>query len=229
MRAITGSLTTARAAEARLRQAETCLRRFEQGEEYVSLRVRLDQAIEALADTERQLEEKDRLVGALVQETTELRQANDGLHQFLSAVSAECDAMEVALREHLADGAAIDRDDNSDGDLRLDLCGRRIVYVGGRGGVIPHLRALVERCNGVFLHHDGGLEEQTRRLDGVLVQGDAVFCPIDCVSHDACQRAKRLCRQWAKAFVPLRTGGLSSFVVALHEHAKVLPSPAARD
>ena len=128
----------------------------------------------------------------------------------VGALAAECEAMERMLREHLATAS-----DDEASTRAIDLCGRRIVYVGGRGCTIPHLRALVERFGGVFLHHDGGLAEQPGRLDGLLGRGDAVFCPIDCVSHDACLRAKRFCRQRATAFVPLRTDSLSSFIRGL--------------
>jgi Uncharacterized protein conserved in bacteria (DUF2325) len=66
-----------------------------------------------------------------------------------------------------------------------------------------------------LIHHDGGVEDATGRLNGILTQGDAVLCAMDCVSHDACWRAKRLCKQRTKAFIPLRSASLSSFVGAL--------------
>jgi len=97
----------------------------------------------------------------------------------------------------------------------MDLCGRRIIYVGGGARLMPHLQALVERANGIFIHHDGGVEENSKRLGDVLARGDAVLCPVDCVSHGACQTAKRVCKQRSKAFVPLRRSGLSSFVNGL--------------
>ena len=38
----------------------------------------------------------------------------------------------------------------------VDLCGRRIAYVGGRPGTVGRFRALVERLNGRLVYHDGG-------------------------------------------------------------------------
>lgn len=96
-----------------------------------------------------------------------------------------------------------------------DLCGRRVLYVGGRNHQVAHFRALVERCRGEFIYHDGGLEDGRARLAGVLERADAVLCPIDCVSHDACLRVKKFCKQNAKTFVPLRTASLSAFIEGL--------------
>ena len=94
---------------------------------------------------------------------------------------------------------------------RVDLCGKGILYVGGRQQVTNRLRHLVEMHNGRFLVHDGGLEESMARLEGCLSQADVVVCPIDCISHDACLKAKHYCKQHGKRFVPLRSAGLASF------------------
>ena len=98
----------------------------------------------------------------------------------------------------------------------IDLCGRRIAYVGGREAAMRHFRALVESANGQFAHHDGGVEDGAARLDRVLNQADVVLCPIDCVSHSACLRAKKFCKRAAKTFVPLRSASLSSLAAGLH-------------
>jgi hypothetical protein len=100
-----------------------------------------------------------------------------------------------------------------------DLCGRRILYVGGRNRQVAHFRALVAQRNGELLHHDGGLSESTTRLAAMIRSADAVLCPVECVSHDACRRVKRLCRRAAKPFVPLRSASLACFVQGLQEVA----------
>ncbi len=97
----------------------------------------------------------------------------------------------------------------------VDLCGRRVAYVGGRSGIVGHFRTLVERLNGHFIHHDGGKEDHEGQLGRILGQADVVLCPVDCVSHRASLRAKQFCKRTAKPFVPLRTAGLSSFVTGL--------------
>jgi hypothetical protein len=82
--------------------------------------------------------------------------------------------------------------------------GKCVLYVGGRPATVHRLRSLVERRKGRLLHHDGGIEQALRRLDGLVEQADLVVCPIDCVSHEACLRAKHLCRRLDKPFMPLR-------------------------
>lgn len=96
-----------------------------------------------------------------------------------------------------------------------DLCGRRILYVGGRERQVMHFRALVARRNGELLHHDGGRHERHAHLDALVRAADAVLCPVECVSHDACRRIKRLCKREQKPFIPLRSASLSNFAEGL--------------
>lgn len=100
-----------------------------------------------------------------------------------------------------------------------DLCGRRILYVGGRNRQVAHFRDLVARRNGELLHHDGGLSESPARLAALVQRADAVLCPVDCVSHNACLQVKHICKRAAKRFVLLRSASLAGFVEALREVA----------
>lgn len=97
----------------------------------------------------------------------------------------------------------------------LDLCGRSVLYVGGQHSLVPHYRQIVEDCGGVFMHHDGGKEDQRVKLAKMLTRADAVICPISCVSHDACLRAKKLCKSQIKPFITMRSPGLSSLARGL--------------
>ena len=98
-----------------------------------------------------------------------------------------------------------------------DLCGRCILYVGGRAKQYAHFRDLVERSNGQFIHHDGGREDNPKRLGSILSKADAVLCPLDCVSHDAVNRLKRLCETNAKRLVLIPRSSLASFARGLRE------------
>lgn len=97
-----------------------------------------------------------------------------------------------------------------------DIAGKSILYVGGRPHVLRHLKASVEARNASLLHHDGGMEQTTRSLEGMVERADIVVCPIDCISHDACLRVKSMCKQRCKPFLPLRNAGASSFHRALN-------------
>jgi hypothetical protein len=103
------------------------------------------------------------------------------------------------------------------------LRGRSILYVGGRDCQVAHLRQIAENFGAELIHHDGGLREAVSRIDTVLPSVECVFCPIDCISHDACLRVKTGCKKTGTSFVPLRNGSKSSFERAmqeLHERAQ---------
>lgn len=100
----------------------------------------------------------------------------------------------------------------------------RLLYVGGRPGLLPHLRDVAERRQASLVHHDGGKEETLQRIDDLVEGVDAVLCPVDCVSHSACLRVKHLCQRHDKPFLPLKSASRSCFARALIELG-LKPSP----
>jgi len=135
----------------------------------------------------------------------------------------------AARNDHLeAENAALSRGDEPWGDdtpsvEATDLEGRTILLVGGRTQHVPHYRRLVERRNGCFIHHDGGVDDSIARLRGLFGRADAVLFPVDCVSHMAQDELKKLCRRWEKPYVPVRRSGLAAFQVALDTAASAVP------
>ena len=99
---------------------------------------------------------------------------------------------------------------------KSSLDGRSFLYVGGRDCQVAHLRQIASNFGAELIHHDGGLREAVSRIDTVLPSVDCVFCPIDCISHDACLRVKTGCKKFGKAFIPLRNGSKSSLERALN-------------
>jgi len=138
------------------------------------------------------------------------------LEEALSDARDELESAEAQL------AAWLDGDGETATD-RLDLAGATILYVGGRTHNIARLRSLVERAAGRLLHHDGGVDEKTDLLPGLVSRAAAAFFPVDCVSHEAAQLVKRLCRQASKPFVPLRRSGLTSLLHALRSSELNLP------
>jgi len=63
----------------------------------------------------------------------------------------------------------------------------------GRPGHIHRIRTFVEEAQAELLHHDGGVEERKGLLAGIVSRADAIFFPVDCVSHDTVVVLK----QWA--------------------------------
>lgn len=92
---------------------------------------------------------------------------------------------------------------------------KSFLYVGGRDCQVAHLRQIASNFGAELIHHDGGLREAVSRIDTLLPSVDCVFCPIDCISHDACLRVKTGCKKFSKAFIPLRNGSKSSLERAL--------------
>ena len=97
------------------------------------------------------------------------------------------------------------------------LCGKRVLYVGGHHKMIAHYRRVVEAAGASFMHHDGGVESARSHLPKMLSSADAVMCPVDCVSHDACICVKKMCKRFYKPCVLMRSSGLSSLARGLDE------------
>jgi hypothetical protein len=130
-----------------------------------------------------------------------------------------CEALraQLALIERQIGTLLGENDDPSDDPSvgALDLRGLTVLYVGGRAHQTPQLKSLVERTNGRFLHHDGGLEHNAALLPGLVSRADFAVFPVDCVSHDAVVSLKRICRQSGKRYLPLRTSSLSCLLSGL--------------
>ena len=218
---LAGEARAARTAEKKLTEARSRVHALSRGEAYRELEARIEVLERELDYATRTGHAERRRRFELEREASRLRRARDELNARVRDLGAECEALDLML------GTGAPRADGP-GPL-LDLGGRRIAYVGGRTGLIGHFRNLIEQSNGELIHHDGGVDESTGRLGRILGRADAVLCPIDCVSHGACLRAKQYCKRAAKPFVPLRTAGLSSFVGGLRQIAAATtrPEPAS--
>ena len=98
-----------------------------------------------------------------------------------------------------------------------DLCGRCVLYIGGRSSQYSHFRQLVEQQNGTFIHHDGGREDGHQKLASIVSKADVVLCPLDCVSHNAMNAVKRHCQNNTKQLVFIPHASLSAFTKGLGE------------
>ncbi|PID77663.1 MAG: hypothetical protein CSB24_00260 [Deltaproteobacteria bacterium] len=95
------------------------------------------------------------------------------------------------------------------------LNGKTVLYVGGQRKMISRYKQVIEQSGGEFIYHDGGHESAKHMLPKLLTGADAVFCPIDCVSHDACKCVKKFCKKYQKPFVMMRSSGVSSLAKEL--------------
>jgi hypothetical protein len=99
-------------------------------------------------------------------------------------------------------------------EVRLD--GVVLLYVGGRPNQLAPMRAAVERLGAELLHHDGGIENQSTLLPGLASRSDVILFPVECISHEAANVVKSLCRQSGKRYIPLRSASITSLLTALH-------------
>ena len=99
----------------------------------------------------------------------------------------------------------------------IEIAGKRVLYVGGRCSLVAHYKLLAEKFGCELLHHDGGREQSAHRLWELLGCADAVVCPVDCVSHEACSMVKQACKGCLKPLILARSSGLSSLARSLAE------------
>lgn len=129
----------------------------------------------------------------------------DTLRDKLAASHAELDTLEALVsRQQQMSTCQIS-------DLPA-LANKQIVYVGGRPGIIPVIRAVVERAGGRFQNHDGGLEDRKQLLPAMVAAADVVVFPVDCVDHDSVSTLKRVCQHQGVDYFPIRSASLASFV-----------------
>ena len=206
-------LQAAKTAETRIAALEGRLAEYENGEAHRRLQSESAALNEKLEDARRAGERESQRRTELEQQLALVQQAEEEAADQAQQLRAECAALEAIIEAGVHQTSV-----RSVPDIpALDLDGRHIAYVGGLTGSVGKFRSLTENLNGRFIHHDGGVEDNSAGLGRVLNQADVVLCPVDCVSHGACLRAKRFCKQTAKTFVPLRSAGLSSFVAGLQE------------
>jgi hypothetical protein len=181
----------------------------EQGDEIMALRelvAALQQRLATEVARRERTEQWHTMFRATLSETqTALRATNAQVQQ----LSDELAAAEAQF------SPPQDAEVESQRTLAASLKGARLLYVGGRHGHIQRIRAFVEEAQAEFLHHDGGVEERKGLLAGIVSRADAIFFPVDCVSHDTVAVVKRLCRQTGKPYLPLRSTSLTSFIAAL--------------
>jgi hypothetical protein len=152
-------------------------------------------------------------VAALEDEVKKAQKFAGTLNKQNDQLRREVTALEAELK--------IDDADQSGADTERDLDGLTVLYVGGRPGLIDQLKAVATRRGGTLISHDGGIEENLAALPGLVSRADAVFFPIDCISHSAVGQIKKYCRDGHKPFVPLRTASAASFIAAI-SHRDVL-------
>ncbi len=167
----------------------------------------------ALADERRKTRRMSAVTDRQQAELGRLRKDWGTLERQIEERDEECQALELQLLATV--NAPENGTPSGKTESKVNLSGSRVLYLGGRKNMYPFFKNIVSRCNGEFIPHDGGVENGARQLHSALSKADIVLCPVDCVSHGACLKAKKICNDCGKQFVPLRSSGMSSLMRGL--------------
>ncbi len=107
---------------------------------------------------------------------------------------------------------------------QCQLCAKRIFMIGGITKMKSYYRDIVEKAGGKFDYHDGYLKNSAANLEARVRRSDLVICPVNCNSHNACLKVKKLCNLYDKQLKILRSSSLSAVTHALfnQEHETIL-------
>ncbi|CCK81473.1 DUF2325 domain-containing protein [Desulfobacula toluolica] len=98
---------------------------------------------------------------------------------------------------------------------RYQLCAKRIFMIGGLTKMESLYRKIVETAGGEFNYHDGYMKNAHTNLKAKVKQCDVVLCPVNCNSHGACLKVKKLCNRYNKQLKILNSSSLSAVSQAL--------------
>lgn len=141
-------------------------------------------------------------------------------------LQAELDTAVARLQRHRETSAVREGFISTQGHLRSrGLCGKAVLYLGGRKHATSLLQKEADSAN-ITLHcHDGGLDHSVHHLDDLVEKCDAVICPVNCINHQACLKAKQLCKRLNKPFLPIGSSGRGTFSRALDVLAHQIGAP----
>jgi hypothetical protein len=163
-----------------------------------------------VADRERRLAAEARRRATLEERCQAMQAERDAERAARVAAERTCEVLRREL-EAVEASLAVPLEDAP--SRRLDNV--TLLYVGGRPNQVASMRSMVEGLGATFLHHDGGVENHSNLLAGLVSQSDLALFPVNCISHDAANMVKSLCRQAGKRFIPLRSASVTSLLAAL--------------
>ena len=109
--------------------------------------------------------------------------------------------------------------DSKDVDHNVKLAylkGRTFLYVGGTHQLAINIKNVASKMEFQCLFHDGGVEDRIGLLIGLINQAEIIFFPMNHVSHAAVSIIKSQADKTNKVYAPLKSSGLSTFLVALY-------------
>ena len=106
--------------------------------------------------------------------------------------------------------------DDLDQKVTKNVSGKSILYVGGMPHTASNIQKLIAKMGGTLTYHKGGNgKSEMSALANLVANADAVFVPMDNVSHHSALEAKKQCKLLHRPFVPIKSSGIASFTHAL--------------
>jgi len=95
-------------------------------------------------------------------------------------------------------------------EMGYQLKDMRVAYIGGVESLEPSYKEVAESFGCLFCYHCGHCEGGKKVIENLVEKNDAIFCPIDINSHNACLLVKKACKLRNKPCYFLRSSGLSA-------------------
>lgn len=100
---------------------------------------------------------------------------------------------------------------------KFHLCEKRILIVGGITKIKQFYKRFVESHGGEVDYHDGYMKGGNKNLEQRVSKSDLILCPVNCNSHNACNRVKKMCKKYNKPLKMLPSSSLTAVSNALIE------------
>ena len=166
-----------------------------------------------LESREAALQKSDRVVQTLRMTLARTRNENETIQQ-------EVETFMTALGDTAPPPCQTDPDCNREACSQYQLCARRIFMIGGITKMKNFYKDIVEKAGGKFDYHDGYMKSAGVDIEARVKRSDLVLCPVNCNSHNACIRVKKLCNQHNTPLKILSSSSLSAVSQAVFSQEK---------
>lgn len=100
-------------------------------------------------------------------------------------------------------------------DLNLDLGSKKVLIVGGMTKIKHLYQHVIEANGGHFEYHDGYMKAGNQSLNAKVSRSDLIICPVNCNSHNACSKVKKLCQKHKKPLKMLSNASVTAISAAI--------------
>ena len=107
-------------------------------------------------------------------------------------------------------------------EMGYQLKNMRVAYIGGVESLESCYKEMAESFGCLLCYHCGHCEGGKKVIENLVEKNDAIFCPIDINSHNACLLVKKACKLRNKPCYFLRSSGLSALKKGLVNFARDL-------